>query len=160
FYLWRDTHSLSRETALGRPSKVGPALVILYLLMLTAFVSENWVPVAFSARGSGVGLYQQLFGSWLGLSFGYVLVLWMLPPLLMSGRNEIRERGLAWSGRLIPWTDVLSYSWAQDTGLVEVLSLRIKRGSRISREIRIPMLAAHRPPVEAILKKQLSEWPS
>jgi hypothetical protein len=54
----------------------------------------------------------------------------------------------------------LSYSWAQDTGMVEMLYLRIRRGVRASRDIRIPMLAAHRAPVDSILKKQLSEWPS
>ncbi len=150
-YLWMNTHPLSRERALGRPSKFGPALVALYLVILTTFYWEDW---------ASRGLYQRLFGNWLGLSLGYLLALWMLPPLLISGRNEIRERGLAWSGRLILWTDVLSYSWASDTGLVEVLCLRIRRGSRISREIRIPMLSAHRPPVDAILKRQLSEWPA
>ena len=48
--------------------------------------------------------------------------------------TEIREGGLAWSGRLIPWSNVLSYSWEQDSGLVEVLRLRIKTGSSISGE--------------------------
>ncbi len=158
-YLWMGADPVSRESVLTKPSRVGLAVVTLYLVSLTAFLSEHWPPVYFPGR-SPEGLYQQLFGNWLGLSFGYLLALWMLPPLFISGRNEIRELGLAWSGRLIPWKDVLSYSWAQDTGLVEVLCLRIKRGSRISREIRIPMLSVHRPPIDSTLKRQLSEWPS
>lgn len=158
-YLWMGADPVSRESVLTRPSRLGLAVVILYLLSLTAFVSEHWAPVYFPGR-SPEGLYQQLFGNWLGLSFGYLLVLWTIPPLLISGRNEIRELGLAWSGRLIRWEDVLSYSWAEDTGLVEVLSLRIKRGSRSSRELRIPMLPNHRTAVDSILNRQFSEWPS
>lgn len=88
------------------------------------------------------------------------MFLWTLPALFIYGRNEIRERGMAWGGRLIPWKDILSYSWAEDTGMVETLCLRIRRGVRASRDIRIPMLAAHRAPVDSVLKKQLSEWPS
>jgi len=94
----------------------------------------------------------------LQFAYFYLVVLWMLPLLLLSGRHEIRERGLAWGGRLIPWNDVLSYSWAQDSGLAEVLRLRIKKGAQ-SREIRIPMLSPHRPVVESVLKQQLAEWP-
>ncbi len=158
-FLWAITNPFSRESGLGRPSRFGPVLVILYLVFLTGFLWE---------RGPSPELYHQLFGrigagvgpNWLDLVNTYLGILWMLPPLFLSGLKEIRERGLAWSGRLIPWADVLSYSWAQDTGLVEVLCLRIRGGARSSREIRIPMLSAHRPAVDAILTQQFSEWPS
>ena len=144
-YLWMDSDPRSRGSALGRPSRLGPGLVIICLVLITL-------------PNIGVGPIKTAPNWFLAASF-YLVFLWALPPLLISGRNEIRERGLAWSGRLIPWTNVLSYSWGQDTGLIEVLCLRIKRGTRISREVRIPMLSANRTQVDSIFREQLSEWP-
>ena len=145
-YLWMDSGTRSRGSALGRPSRLGPGLVIICLVLITL-------------PNIGLGPIKSAPNWFLRTSL-YLVVLWALPPLLISGRNEIRERGLGWGGRLIPWEDVLSYSWAEDTGLAEMLCLRIKRGSRTSRQIRIPMLRVHRPQIDSILKKQLSEWPS
>lgn len=146
-YLRKDADPSSRETALGRPSGLGLVFMMVYFILITFLVATfPYGPIRPLPRP-------------LQFAYFYLVVLWMLPLLLLSGRNEIRERGLAWSGRLIPWSDVLSYSWAQDSGLAEVLRLRIKRGAR-SREIRIPMLSVHRPVVDSMLKQQLTEWPA
>jgi hypothetical protein len=130
-YLWMDSEPRSRESPLGRPSKLGPAFVIICLALIT-FPNV----IGFNPNKSAE--------DWLLAAFLYLTILWALPPLLISGRNEIRERGLA---------------WAQEKGLAEMLCLRIKRTSQTSREIRIAMRSAHRPLVDSILKSQLSEWP-
>jgi serine/threonine protein kinase len=140
-YVWMDSNPASRRSPLGRPSRLGPIWVVICLGLIAYFA-----------------MYVGKRDYW-SLGLLYLLVLWMLPLLLISGRNEIRELGLAWSGRLISWSEVLSYSWTQDTGLVEVLRLRIRKGARSSRELRIPMLPQHRPQVDDVLDRKISEWP-
>lgn len=134
----------SRERSLTSASRLGIVMVVLYLLWVTAVLNEKW------ARPSL---------SWVAIASFYLLGTWALPLLLITGRKEIRERGLAWSGRLIAWSDMLSYAWAADAGAVEVLKLRVRRG-RSSKEVSLAMVTAVRPAVEAILHEKLSEWPA
>jgi serine/threonine protein kinase len=44
--------------------------------------------------------------------------------ILLSRRVEIRQKGLAWGGRLLPWSKIASYTWNPSPGEFEILCLR------------------------------------
>ena len=80
----------------------------------------------------------------------------------LVGRQEIRQRGLAATGSLIPWRDVLSFSWEPDTERWDVLRMRAKGfgGFWGLWPVRIRIRTEDRPNVQALLERQLFEWPA
>jgi hypothetical protein len=56
--------------------------------------------------------------------FPLIVVSSLLLYSLLSGRVEIREKGLAYSGRLVPWSLIQSNVWDPNPGKFEILRLR------------------------------------
>ena len=82
--------------------------------------------------------------------------------VLLNGLQEIRQRGIAAHGGLIPSRDILSYSWTTPRNDRAVLWLRTNTllGLWGRAQIAIRMSQQDRPKVEALLERQLFEWPS
>ena len=79
----------------------------------------------------------------------------------LAGRQEIRQRGLAATGFLIPWRDVLSFSWEPDPERCDVLRIRAKGpgGFWGLWPVRMRVRPEDRPNVQALLERQLFQWP-
>jgi hypothetical protein len=90
-----------------------------------------------------------------------LMLLGIIPGLLLHGNCEVRDRGLAWCGRLVPWNNLVSFAWESDPGVFEALRLQVKYPGPFgtSREVTIGVLPADRPFVHEALEQQLSVWP-
>jgi serine/threonine protein kinase len=86
--------------------------------------------------------------------------------LINTNGNEIRREGFIRSGRLIPWSRIASWSWgpdgkgAPDRRLQHVLILNFHRRLQFLPPVRMRISQARKNEIEAILKRQLGEWPA
>ncbi len=76
---------------------------------------------------------------------------------------EIRERGVVQGGSFFRWSQVESFSWGRREGRFLILKLRLQRFAFTSLpwtlRSEIVVEAEHQGKADAILKRQLSEWP-
>jgi hypothetical protein len=85
--------------------------------------------------------------------------------LLTRGRNEIRRDGFLKQGRLIRWSRIASWTWefAEESLLSlrppNVLVLRLHRRVQFMPPVKIGLPEGHKDEVEAILSRQMGEWP-
>lgn len=85
--------------------------------------------------------------------------------LLTRGRNEIRRDGFLKQGRLIRWSRIASWTWefAEESLLSlrppNVLVLRLHRRIQFMPPVKIGLPEGHKDEVEAILSRQMGEWP-
>lgn len=122
------------------------ALIAVTLSLLAVAVSRA---PRVSASGAIFFFLVGLF--WISISVGVAV---------LTERVEIRQKGLALAGRLIPWSTVLSYSWEQDSGEFELLRLRYRGVVGLAIAPLLRMHSTDRPLVNSILEQQLYEWPS
>lgn len=68
--------------------------------------------------------------------------------------SEIRQNGFVRHGRLISWGRIACWNW-EDGKLI----LHLHRRIQFLRPVKLKISSAHRATVEAILKRQLGDWP-
>jgi hypothetical protein len=82
----------------------------------------------------------------------------------MMSRFGIREYGILYFGLLFRWERIESFSWDSLPGIGPILKLRFKGFAPFAYgpigRLQIVVPAEKRAAVEAILNRQLSEWPS
>ncbi len=80
----------------------------------------------------------------------------------MYGKMEIRRRGVLYGGYLIPWRRIAGHTWEQREGRFAILKLRSHPPflPRLVVTQDIIVSSDRRPEVEAVLRRQLSEWPA
>jgi hypothetical protein len=106
-----------------RARRLGP-------LLLNASRRPSW----FARIGLSFTMLYLLMVIWLWHetdSFDRNLRLWTISAIttsclhqLLSARVEVREKGLAYSGMLLPWSKIQSYVWDPNPGKFEILRLR------------------------------------
>lgn len=91
------------------------------------------------------------------LSLGLVIAWYFF----CAGRYELRQRGALVSGVWLRWSSVESYAWQDTEGEFAVLKVRSKKWLPVAfgSTIEIVLPATQKSPTDAILKRQLSEWP-
>ena len=83
--------------------------------------------------------------------------------MLLTFRQEIRRDGFIRGGRLIRWSRIASWNWEDSPeiwGNNKVLVLHLNRRIQFLPPARIPVQASQKNQVEAILARQLGEWPA
>lgn len=98
----------------------------------------------------------------IGQTVPVVLNLAPLAILMLTLRNQIRQRGVVWFGGQIPWRTVLSSSWEPGRGRLEGQFdvLRLKTNNRDPRGVEFLIPVRERERVAAVVDQQLMEWPS
>jgi hypothetical protein len=76
----------------------------------------------------------------------------------LSRRVEIRHGGLACSGMLLPWSKIVSCTWAANPGEFEIL--RLETSGRTHFPTQILVRKEFRSQLDDALARQLAEWPS
>jgi hypothetical protein len=79
-------------------------------------------------------------------------MLWLL--VFLSSRVEFRRDGMLFGSALVPWRRISSWSWEQDK-----LVLQVDRRVKFLPPVRIPVRASQKDQVQAILVRQLGDWP-
>jgi serine/threonine protein kinase len=75
------------------------------------------------------------------------------------GRPEIHQRGLVNFGRLLRWSKIETYTWEPAESELVVLKVRARTLFLFPWTHRIVLPSAQRSSTEAMLSRQLSEWP-
>jgi serine/threonine protein kinase len=76
---------------------------------------------------------------------------------LVSGRLEIRQKGLAYGGMLFSWLKIASYTWEPTSGESDILRLRISGFWWFPNQVQVKK--EFRAQFDAVLGRQLMEWP-
>ncbi|HEY6340679.1 MAG TPA: protein kinase [Bryobacteraceae bacterium] len=128
--------------------------------------ASRWRPWFVGLMGLSVALALRATISFWQES-GFVTAPQVLGPListtiffysLLSGRVEIREKGLAFGGMLLPWSKIRSYAWEPNPGEFEMLRLRTS-GLWSWFPARIQVKKEFRSQFDDALTRQLMEWP-
>ena len=78
---------------------------------------------------------------------------------MVTGRVEIRDRGILVGHRLLTWPRVESYAWKQVRDESFVLTLRLRPSYWfLWRTMKFTLSADRRSEVEALLSRQFAEW--
>jgi hypothetical protein len=80
-----------------------------------------------------------------------------------AGRVELRQRGGIISGLWLPWSSIESYAWQDTDREFVVLKVRSKKWLMLPLsfgwKLEIILSAAQKSATDAVLKRQLAEWP-
>jgi serine/threonine protein kinase/uncharacterized membrane protein YobD (UPF0266 family) len=104
-----------------------------------------------------------LFDTFIELTSLTLIVLVIVRAFVCAGRVELRTRGIMISNIWLPWSNVESCAWQDTEGEFAALNVRSKKWLLFllafgwTYEIILP--AAQKSPADAILKRQLAEWP-
>ena len=126
------------------------AAYIWVSIVSTALVVYITITIAEFRLHKHLDVYPLVFTTGMGLFAAYSFFLW--------GRVELRQRGMVHYGRLIRWSNIEAYTWEPAEGDLVVLKVHVKRLLPFYRE-RIILPAKHKTTTEAILSRQLAEWP-
>jgi len=112
------------------------------------------IPIAIVVRAlRGVPASAQVVAA---LSMAAAGALWLS---IIYGRLEFRERGVLCNGQRLPWNRIESHSWEETAGAHHILHLQLG-GWRRHFPFSAALVPAHlRPEVEAVLDRNLREWP-
>jgi hypothetical protein len=126
-------------------------------LALTTFLAVQVHPIRIilysgSSWGDRKGLVLTSF-----LALGFLIA----RGFLSAGRVELRQRGALLSGIWVPWSSVESYAWKETGGAFTTLRVRSRRWllALFGSTMLVFLPAAQKSPADAILKRQLAEWP-